>query len=298
MTQAKPDATIERSQTKEESTVKEVLQRIYYKSGWSGVVGLFLVLFLIIIAIFAPLIAPYSPFAMEQGNELQKPTAEHLAGTDEFGRDILSRTIYGARYSLGLALGGVTSAMLIGAILGLLAGVTGGRTDAIIMRITDVFLSFPPILLGIIIITVANPGAVKVGIAIFFANVPRFTRFMRANVLREINLEYVEAERVLGGSQFRLMFKHILPNCLSSLLIQANIAMVNAILLEAGLSFIGLGAQAPESSWGLMLRDARAYLQNAPFYALAPGLSLSALMIGLNFFTDALRSILDPKSLG
>jgi peptide/nickel transport system permease protein len=292
------NASVDKKVTGEESQFNEFIQNVLYKSGWSGIVGMILVLALIMIAIFAPLIAPYSPYEMQQGNELQNPSVKHLAGTDEFGRDILSRTIYGARYSLGIALGGVASAMIIGAVLGLLAGVSRGKTDAIIMRITDVLLSFPPILLGIIIITVANPGAIKVGIAIFFANVPRFTRFMRANVLREINLEYVEAERALGGNRARLMFKHILPNCMSSLLVQANIAMVNAILLEAGLSFIGLGAQAPEPSWGLMLRDARAYLQNAPYYALAPGLSLSALMIGLNFFTDALRSILDPKSLG
>ncbi len=279
-----------------EQGIRLFWRTLHYKAGVNGIVGMILIAILIVIAITAPLLAPYDPYEMEIGAELQAPSLKHLAGTDEFGRDVLSRTIYGARFSIGIAVGGVLSAMIVGAVLGLLAGVAGGVVEILIMRITDVLLAFPPILLGIFIMTIVTPGPITIAMAIFLANIARFIRFMRANVYQEISLEYVEAAKALGGGTGRLMFKHILPNCFSSLLIQANIAMINAILMEAGLSFIGLGAQAPQSSWGLMLKNARGYLRNAPYYALAPGIALSTLMIGLNFTTDALRSLLDPKS--
>ena len=267
-----------------------------HRAGFLGIVGMIMVAILVMVAIFAPLIAPWDPYEMEAGRELNSPSSKHLAGTDEFGRDVLSRTIHGSRYSLGIAFFGVLGSMILGGVLGLIAGVTGGITDTTIMRFTDFLMAFPGVLFGILVITILGPGTINLGIAICAASMPIFIRIMRARVYGEMELEYVDAARALGCSKLRITFKHILPNCLSSLIVQANITMVNAILLEAGLSFIGLGAQAPEPSWGLMLKTARGYLREAPFYALAPGLALSLLMIGVNFTADSLRNLLDPKN--
>lgn len=261
----------------------------------SGKVGFLIVGAWIFVAIAAPIITPHGPYEMNEGQELTPPSLEHLTGTDEFGRDILTRTLYGARYSIGIAFGGVLGALLVGGIMGLFAGVYGGVTDTLIMRSTDILLSFPPILLGIFVVSIAGPGVGKVGLAIFIANVPRFIRFTRASVHREMSLDYVDAARALGAKRLRIMFRHVAPNTISSLVIYVNIAMVDAILLEAGLSFVGLGAQAPQPSWGLLLRDARSYLTRSASYALAPGLALSSLMIGLNLVVDSLRTALDPK---
>ena len=264
--------------------------------GMTGIVGMTMVLILIVVAIFAPLLAPYDPQHMDAGHELESPSARHWMGTDEFGRDVLSRTIFGSQISLGVAFIGVTSSMVLGGLLGLLAGVARKATDALIMRTTDLLLAFPDILLGILIIALLGPGSVNVALAIAIANIAPFARIMRAKVYEEIEREYVDAARALGSTTWRLTFRHLMPNCISALIIKANFVMVNAILIEAGLSFIGLGAQVPEPSWGLMLRTARGYLHEAPFYALCPGIALSILMIGVNFTADSLRNVLDPKT--
>ncbi len=260
-----------------------------------GKIGFVIVGLWILIAVLAPVLTPYEPYQMQEGNELQGPSLAHPAGTDEFGRDILTRTFFGARFSIGIAFGGVFGALVVGATLGLMAGVFGGASETLVMRGADVLLSFPPILLGVFVVSIAGPGVGKVGIAVFIANVPRFVRFMRASVHKEMPLDYVDAARALGASRARLMFRHIAPNTLSSLIVYINIALVDAVLLEAGLSFVGLGAQAPQPSWGLLLRDARSYLSRSASYALAPGIALSSLMIGLNLVVDALRTALDPR---
>ncbi len=290
-----PAAIDQQDAHQQDDSPKRSLGLFVHRAGLYGIVGAFLVFVLIVVALFAPLIAPYDPYTQDPGNELDEPSRAHLAGTDEFGRDVLSRTIYGSRFSLAIAFAGVTSAMVIGGVLGLVAGVAGGVTDTVIMRFTDFLLAFPGILLGILVVTILGPGTMNLAVAIAVASVPIFIRIMRARVYGEIELEYVDAARAIGCSKFRLTFRHLLPNCLSVLVVQANITMVNAILLEAGLSFIGLGAQAPEPSWGLMLRMARGYLRQAPVYALAPGIALSLLMIGVNFTADSLRNLLDPR---
>ena len=261
----------------------------------NGRIGLILVTFMVLVAISAPVIAPYGPNEQISGSELLGMCPEHWFGTDFLGRDILSRTIYGARVSL---VAGALS-VLLGAFLGIAMGITSGYlrgwVDPVMMRTSDAISSFPPILLGAAVIAILGPGFVPVAIAIAIAQSPLFSRLARAIALSEAQLEYIEAAESMGASKTRIMLRHILPNSLGPLLVQASLSIGIAILLEAGLSFLGIGVQPPTPSWGQMLSDALRFIDIIPAYAVFPGLALTMVLVGVNLIADALRDRIDPQ---
>jgi peptide/nickel transport system permease protein len=261
----------------------------------SGLLGMIVMAGLVLTALLAPLIAPHNPLAQNPGAELAVPSARFPVGTDEFGRDLFSRIVYGARISLMVGVIAVAIGSLVGVSSGLLAGYRGGWLDAAIMRLWDTLLAFPAILLGIAVAAVLGPGVTNAAIALAIVSIPQFSRITRASVLGEKARDYVQAARCLGAGDGRIALRHIFPNTVSPLLVQLSLAMAYAVLLEAGLSFLGLGTQPPEPSWGSMLNTSRAYLRQAPWYAVFPGIALSILLLGLNFLSDALRDALDPK---
>ena len=260
-----------------------------------GALGLALLSLLILAALLAPLIAPFSPIDQLRGRELTPPGWPHLLGTDEFGRDLFSRILFGARISLLVGVVAVGVGAGIGIPSGLVAGYFGGWLDAVIMRLWDVLLAFPGILMGIAVITILGAGAVNAALALAIVSIPQFSRLMRACVLVEREREYVQAARCLGAADRRIALRHILPNSLGPVLVQITISMGFAVLLEAGLSFLGIGTQPPDPSWGSMLKESRPYLTRAPWYGIWPGMALAILLLGLNYLTDALRDALDPK---
>lgn len=262
----------------------------------AGAIGLGIICFFAIVAILAPQLAPYTPFAQHAGHELSPPSTPFLLGTDELGRDVLSRILYGARISLGVGLVAVAIGSCIGISAGLLAGVNGGIIDAAIMRVMDTLLAFPGILLGIAVATVLGPGLLNAAVAVGIVNIPQFGRISRASFLIEREKEYVLAAQAGGVSPSRIVMRHVLPNIAAPLFVQAGVAMAFAVLLEAGLSFLGLGVRPPAPSWGTMLETSRSYLQSAPWYGFFPGLALTLLILGLNFTADALRDAVDPRT--
>jgi peptide/nickel transport system permease protein len=262
-----------------------------------GAFGLSILVLLTICALLAPVIAPYHPNLQHGGDELRAPAAPYLLGTDDLGRDILSRVIWGTRVSLLVGVVAVVIGAGVGVPTGLLAGYFGGWVDVVIMRLWDALLSFPGILTGIAVVTVLGPGAVNAAIALAIVNTPEFSRLTRAVVLREREREYVVAARCLGGGSARMMLVHLLPNSLPPILVQLSLSMGFAVLLEAALSFLGLGTQAPDPSWGSMLNDAKNYLRQAPWYGIFPGVALAIMLVGLNYLSDALRQALDPRRI-
>lgn len=257
--------------------------------------GLGLTLLLTLAALFAPLVAPYRPDEIHPMDGLLPPSSRYLLGTDDLGRDILSRIVYGARVSLmvgGIAIG---IAAVTGVPLGLLAGYVGGRLDGLIMRVMDALLAFPAILLAIALMAVLGPSLQNAMIAIGIIYVPAFARITRANVLSLREKEFVEAARALGAGSLYVAGVVILPNCLSPLIVQGSLGVANAILVEAALSFLGLGVQPPEPSWGSMLAFGRSLLGQAPWYATFPGLAIFVTVLALNFLGDGLREALDPR---
>jgi peptide/nickel transport system permease protein len=261
----------------------------------TGVVGLAVMVLLVLTAIFAPVIAPYDPLAQHMGSELAVPSSTYWVGTDEFGRDVFSRIVYGSRISLIVGVLAVVAGGAVGISSGLAAGYWGGWVDACIMRLWDTLLAFPAILLGIAVAAVLGPGVTNAALALAIVSIPQFSRITRAAVLTEKQREYVQAARCIGSSDGRIVLRHVLPNTVSPLLVQLSLAMAYAVLLEAGLGFLGLGTQPPDPSWGSMLNASRSYLRQAPWYAVFPGIALSTLLVGLNFLSDAMRDALDPK---
>ena len=261
----------------------------------AGRIGILITILLILVAAGSPLLAPQNPIHQVPGRELRPPSELNWLGTDELGRDILSRIIWGSRVSLIVGLLAVALGSTVGVLSGLIAGYLGGWVDAVIMRLTDSLLAFPAILLGIAVATVLGPGATNAAIALAIVSVPQFARIARACVLTERGKDYVLAALALGARDSRVLAVHILPNGLAPLLIQLSLAMAYAVLLEAGLSFLGLGAQPPEPSWGQMLSTARNYLRQAPWYGVFPGVALTILLFGLNFLADGVRDALDPR---
>jgi peptide/nickel transport system permease protein len=260
-----------------------------------GIAGLGIIIFLILVAIFAPALAPYDPFKQNIITRYKAPSAEHLLGTDEMGRDILSRIIYGSRISIQVGLVSVSFALIFGVSFGLLAGYYGGKLDMVIMRFMDIMLAFPSILLAIGIVAILGPQLKNAMLAIGIINVPRFARIVRSSVLSIKESEYISAARALGAGDFRIIFKHLLPNAMAPLIVQTTLSIATAILEAAALSFLGLGAQPPSPEWGAMLSDARASLQRAPWVATFPGLAIIFGVLGFNLLGDGLRDALDPK---
>ena len=257
--------------------------------------GLAIVLAFVFCGVFAPLIAPYDPYKNDLLNVLMPPSAEHWFGTDELGRDLLSRVIYGARISLMEGVFSVALAMLAGVPIGLVSGYLGGRIDAVIMRVIDVLLAFPGVLLAIVIISVLGPGLTNAIIAVAVYTVPIFARLARGSTLVVKDEPYVEAARAAGLSDLRILSRHIFPNISATLFVMMTLRVAISILTAASLSFLGLGAQAPLPEWGAMLSNSRNAMLIAPHVALFPGLAIILLVFGLNLFQDGLRQVLDPK---
>ena len=260
-----------------------------------AVACLIFIVFVILVAIFAPLIAPYSESFQDTANVLTGPSREHWLGTDEYGRDILSRIIYGSRVSLSVGLIAEAIAVTIGVTLGAVAGYYGGRTDAVISRIIEIFASFPHILFAIVIMFVLGTGVINVFLAIGFVGWTGIARIIRAQVLQLKEKEFVEAARASGGSNLKIIVRHLIPNCLSTIIVVITMAIPSDIMYEASLSFLGLGVQPPMASWGEMIAMARKYLRTNPTYSIFPGIALVLTVLAFNLLGDALRDALDPK---
>lgn len=275
------------------------LTRAMHRTGLAqnrqGLVGVIITLAFILVAIFAGVIAPYSSEAMRPEISLQPPSPQHVLGTDEFGRDVFSRVLYGARLSLMVCVISVGLCSIVGLILGLAAGYFGGWLDLVIMRVVDALFAFPVVLLAIAVVAVLGPGLENATIALAIIFTPSYARVARAAALMVINEQYVEAARSLGASNGRIMRRELVPNMMPALIVQTTLLFAIAIVVEAGLSFIGLGAQPPEPSWGTMLRTGRDFLEIAPWLAVAPGVAIFASVLGLNLIGDWLRDFLDPR---
>lgn len=261
----------------------------------AAMVGGFLILFFIIVALIGPFFTPYEPDAQIITNKLAPPSAEHWFGTDHLGRDIFSRIIHGMKITLYIGFSSVILGATVGVLLGIISGYYGGRIDSIIMRMMDVLLAFPGILLALAIVSVLGPSLNNVIIAVAIFSVPVFARIVRGSTLEVKNLEYVDAVRALGATDSRIIFKHILPNVTSPFIVQATLNIATSVLAASGLSFLGLGAQPPMPEWGAMLSDGRNYLYNAPHVALFPGLAIVLVVLAFNVLGDGLRDALDPK---
>lgn len=265
------------------------------KQRKSAMLGLVVICVLILLAVFAPLIAPYDP-AQQSWTAVRKPPSwAHWFGSDESGRDLLSRVVYGARASLLAGVVSVTIAVAAGVPIGLLAGYTGGWTDAIISRITDAMLACPNLILAIALAAFLGPSLTNAMIAIGITATPVFVRLTRGQVLAVKVEDYVEAARAVGNPGWRIAIRHILPNILPALLVQATLAIAAAIIAEASLSFLGLGQQPPAPSWGSMLNTAQRFLTSAPWMAVWPGLAIFLSVLSFNLLGDGLRDALDPK---
>lgn len=261
----------------------------------SSQIGLALVLVYVVVALFAGAIAPYSPIDQHPKDRLQEPSANYWLGTDEFGRDILSRLMHGATNSLRIALISVTIACLVGSILGMTAGYVGGIFDNATMRVMDLFFAFPAILLALTIVAALGPGAVNTILAISVVYTPIFARVARAPVLSLKSMEFVQAAQAIGTRHPRILLRHVLPNALAPIIVQITLALSWAMLTEAGLSFLGLGTIPPAPSWGSMLSESRKMMEIAPWMAVFPGLAIMLGVLGFNMLGDGLRDALDPR---
>jgi ABC-type dipeptide/oligopeptide/nickel transport system permease subunit len=261
-------------------------------------VGLVIIAVLVIIAIFAPVLAPYNPNQQDLYRVLAPPSRIHLLGTDNLGRDLLSRLIYGARVSLFVGIVSSLVSAVIGVSIGLIAGFRGGMVDAIIMRITDAFLCFPPLIFILAMSAALGPGLQNVMLAFALFGWTFFARLARGQVLLVRELPFIEAARSVGVPATRIMFRHILPNIMAPVLVQITIAVGIAILVESGVSFLGLGVQPPTASWGKELRVGFTYLEAAPLFSIAPGVMITLAVIAFNFVGDGLRDALDPRLRG
>jgi peptide/nickel transport system permease protein len=270
--------------------------RDFLRHSRPGRWGLALTLLLVILAVFAPWLAPYDPTAQNLAARLAAPSAAHWMGTDELGRDILSRIIFGARVSMSVSISVVLGAGFVGLAIGATAGYFGGWYDKLVnIVLINAFLSFPGILLAIAFAAFLGPGLDNVIIALIITGWAGYARLARAQVLQAREMEYVLAARSLGAGHFRILVRHLLPNILQPVLIQATVAMAGAILAESTLSFLGVGVLAPMPSWGAMLNDARSHLFDAPHMVIFPALAVMAAVLAFNLLGDALRDWLDPR---
>lgn len=276
-----------------ESPARRALRRLFKRKG--AVIGLAVISVFILLALLAPLVAPYDPIATSWTLVRKPPSAAHWFGTDELGRDMLSRVIYGARASLLAGAISVTIALTIGVPLGLISGYRGGFVDALISRITDAMLACPFLILAIALAAFLGPSLADAMIAIGVSATPVFIRLTRGQVMNVKVEDYVEAARAMGNPRWRIALFHILPNILPALLVQATLSIATAIIAEAALSFLGLGQQPPFPSWGSMLNAAQRFLSNAPWMAIWPGLAIFLVVLSLNLVGDGLRDALDPR---
>ncbi|WP_294657587.1 nickel transporter permease [uncultured Fusobacterium sp.] len=280
---------------KKRSQWLEVWRRL--KRNKMAVVGLVILIILVLLAVFANVIANYDNVVIKQNlsQRLQAPSAAHWLGTDEFGRDIFARLVHGTRVSLQVGIIAVGISIIIGGILGAIAGYYGGKLDNIIMRIMDIFLAVPSILLAIAIVSALGPSILNLMLAISISSVPSYARIVRASVLSIRDQEFIEAAKAIGASNTRIIFRHIIPNSLAPVIVQATLGVAGAILSTAGLGFIGLGIQPPAPEWGSMLSGGRQYLRYAWWVTTFPGVAIMITILSLNLLGDGLRDALDPR---
>ncbi len=265
------------------------------KKNKLAMVGLFLIGCLLVLAVIGPWISPSNPLAPDPINRLKGPSSANLFGTDSLGRDMLSRVMYGSRISIVIGLIAVSISLVPGTLLGLLSGFYGKKLDESIMRIMDVMLAFPAILLAIFITAILGPSLLNTMIAVGIVYIPHYARIVRSSVLTLKEQEFVQAVRSIGGTNFRIIALHIFPNAIPPIIVYATLGMGTAVLQAAALGFLGLGAQPPTPEWGAMLSEGRQYIQLAPHVAAFPGLAIFILVLGFNLFGDGLRDLLDPS---
>ena len=280
---------------KKRSQWVEVWRRL--KRNKMAVLGLIILIILVLLAVFADVIANYDNVVIKQNlaHRLQGPSAAHWLGTDEFGRDIFARLVHGTRVSLQVGIVAVGISIVIGGILGAVAGYYGGKLDNTIMRIMDIFLAVPSILLAIAIVSALGPSIINLMLAISISSVPSYARIVRASVLSIRDQEFIEAAKAIGASNTRIIFRHIITNSLAPVIVQATLGVASAILSTAGLSFIGLGIQPPAPEWGSMLSGGRQYLRYAWWVTTFPGVAIMITILSLNLLGDGLRDALDPR---
>jgi peptide/nickel transport system permease protein len=281
-----------------ESPLAQGLRRL--RRSYTALVGAAIVLVLLIVALFADVLAPQSPTASDQSRMFQRPSWEHPLGTDQLGRDMVSRIVHGTRISLAVGVSSVLLALFVGVPLGMIAGYYGGRTDALVMRAMDLILAFPIYLLAIILMVMFTPtagllGTIKVVGAIAIVRVPIYARLVRGSVLSVKEKEYVEACKALGVRDPSILLRHVLPNCLAPIIVTTTLGIATSIIVEATLSFLGLGTQPPTPSWGWDLKANVAFIQQNPWLSLFPGLAIFVTVLGFNLFGDGLRDALDPR---
>lgn len=280
---------------KKRSQILDVWMRL--KRNKLAMIGLIILSILILTAIFADVIADYDTevIKINASNRLKGVSKDHWFGTDEYGRDIFARIVHGTRTSLFVGAISVGIALSIGGILGSIAGYYGGRLDNVIMRVLDVLLAIPSILLAITIVSAIGPGLVNLMIAVGISNIPGFARVVRASVLSVKDQEYIEAAKAIGAKDYEIIFQHVLPNCLAPIIVLATLKVAGAIMATAGLSFIGLGIEPPRPEWGSMLSGGRSYIRDQVHVVLFPGLAIMVTILSLNLLGDGLRDALDPR---
>jgi peptide/nickel transport system permease protein len=259
--------------------------------------GLVLIMLVLLAVVLGPLLSRYEPEQMGAGGSLQQPSGTYLMGTDLFGRDLLVRVLHGGRVSLEIATLVTLAAIICGVLLGVLSGFYGGRLDLLIVRLTDIGFAFPEILMALAIGTILGPGYTTVIIALAIAYTPQVVRVVRATVLEVREQPFVSAARSLGCRDWRIIVRHILPNCAAPVIVQASLILGFAVLAEAGISYLGFGIQPPTPSWGLLLADGRDLIYQAPYLSIFPGIAIALTVIGLNFTGDGLRDVLDPRTV-
>ncbi len=271
---------------------KKMIRRFFRHR--SALFGSMMILFLLLLALLAPLVTPYT-FSEKSDDLMQAPSGTHWFGTDEMGRDLFTRVLFGARISLWIGFVAVTGSLILGGLLGLVAGYFGGRWDMLISRLFDILLAFPGILLAIAIVTILGPGLNHALLAISIINVPIFGRLMRSSVLRVKEEDYIVSAKAIGASTERIIFQHILPNCWTPLIVQGSLSFATAVIEAAALGFLGLGAEPPIPEWGTMLADSRPFIQTAPWLMIFPGIFILFTVLGFNLIGDGLRDMFDRK---
>lgn len=293
MSQAQLSTAVPHSVEQQYSPLKDFWRRL--RKNKLAMVSLVFLLVLTLVAIFAPVVAPYDPYTSDMPMALKGPSAEHLLGNDELGRDILSRIIYGAGVSLRVGLIAVGIALSVGMVVGSLAGYYGGRLDIVIMRFMDIMLAFPSILLAIALMAVLGRGVENAIIAIGIVSIPEYARIVRGSVMSVKENEYVQAARAIGNNDMQIIFKHILPNVMAPIIVRATLGISTAILETSALGFLGLGVVPPFAEWGTMLGSGRGYMFNAPHLVFFPGIAITLTVMAFNLFGDGLRDALDPR---
>ena len=284
-----------------QSATQATLQRLYF--GWLrflenplALAGLSIVAVLVVVAIFAPWIATHDPYAQDLVQRLEPPSARHWFGTDQVGRDLFSRVIHGSRVTLAIVSLVVALVAPIGLAIGTIAGYAGGKVDTVLMRITDIFLAFPGLVLALAFVAALGPGLVNAVIAISLTNWPGFARLARAETLIVRNSDFIAASRIQGASAARIVLRHVVPMCVPSMIVRMTLSMAGVILTAAGLGFLGLGAQPPSAEWGAMLASGRRFLIDYWWMATFPGLAILFVSLAFNLLGDGLRDVLDPRS--